>query len=182
MATIDTVTVNAAEFFHLEILGHADNDLRVFILFRDDVGTFAVEDWCMDLEVPADRIGQHDVSDLYAKWWNDSAFADDTELEAVKRELGLISPTTTAARAFDLFDLGRMLVDGTEYVLMQDGEGNADAVVAEDYDEEVDLDLDYSDWCAGVRSGSERVMRAMMRAFKIDVLEVVDGRVYANEN
>jgi hypothetical protein len=182
MTTIDTVTVNAAEFFHLEILGYADNDLRVFALFRDDVGTFAVEDWCMDLEIPADRIGQHDVSDLYAKWWNDSAFADDTELEAVKRELGLISPTTTAARAFELYDIGRMKIDGVEWVLMQDGEGNADAVVAEDYDEEVDLDLDYSDWCAGVRSGSERVMRAMMLAFGIDVLEVVDGRVHANEN
>jgi len=94
MATIDTVTVNAAEFFNLEILGHADNDLRVFVLFRDDVGTFAVEDWCMDLEVPADRIGQHDVSDLYAKWWNDSLFADDAELEAVKRELGFTTGPT----------------------------------------------------------------------------------------
>ena len=91
-----------------------------------------------------------------------------------------MSKTTTAARAFDLYDIGRMTIDGVDYVLMQDSEGNADAVVAEDYDERIDLDLDYSHWCAGVRSGSERVMRAMMRAFGIDVLEVVDGRVYAN--
>jgi hypothetical protein len=88
--TVETVTVNAAEFFRIEILGYCDHDLRVFVLFEDDIGTFAVEDWCMDFEVPANRIGDKDISDLYDRWWNDSVFADDAELVSVKRELGYI--------------------------------------------------------------------------------------------
>ena len=134
MATIDTVTVNAAEFFHLEVLGHADNDLRVFILFRDDVGTFAVEDWCMDLEVPADRIGQHDVSDLYAKWWNDSAFADDTELEAVKRELGFTTGPTleqVVALRYDAIDHGDLELAAACHMAIEDDDDAAwEAVMA----------------------------------------------------